>query len=159
MITDKIKLFIYNNSSIGYARQRGIEHSLGEYIAFIDSDCILPSSHWLTEMISGFEDSTIAGTWVLGKCDRSCSSIMRYSILSHPLRNHEPLIVNLENYIPIGTGHTIIRKKIIEQVGGFKDLQSAEDIEITYLIVKLGYKFKYMYGNEVLHYHVASFLN
>ena len=116
--TKKIKFYQYANSSIGYARQRGIEHCSGRIIAFIDSDCVLPNEFWLSEMLKGFNKTNIAGTWVLGKYNKNDSSIMRYSILSHPLRGHEPLIVGKQNYIPNGTGHTLIKKDIIETVGG-----------------------------------------
>jgi len=151
-----IFFFEYRNSSIGFARQKGIEHSSGEYIAFIDSDCILPSRSWLSRMLYGFNAPNVAGTWVLGKYRKEDLGIMRYSILSHPLRGHEPPIVGKENYVPIGTGHTIIRKDLINNVGGFRDIKAAEDIELTYSLVNAGYVFRYMPGNEVVHYHVTS---
>ena len=154
--TKKIKFYQYANSSIGYARQRGIEHCSGRIIAFIDSDCVLPNEFWLSEMLKGFNKTNIAGTWVLGKYNKNDSSIMRYSILSHPLRGHEPLIVGKQNYIPIGTGHTLIKKDIIETVGGFKDIPASEDVELTYSIVEKGYYFRYIPGNEVIHYHITS---
>lgn len=155
---DNIQMFVfgYPNSSIGMARQKGVEHSRGEICAFIDSDCVLPHEAWLKNMLYGFDMPEIAGTWVLGAFSKSDPSLMRYSILSNPNRGKVPELVGYENYIPIGTGHTLIRRDKILQVGGFKDIPGGEDIDLTYELVKKGYKFRYIYKNEVYHYHVTS---
>jgi len=153
---NNVKVFEYPNSSIGMARQKGVEHSKGDFCAFIDSDCVLPSETWLKNMLDGFNKPEIVGTWVLGAFSKSDPSLMRYSILSNPHRETVPELVGYENYIPIGTGHTIIRKDKIFEVGGFKDIPGGEDVDLTYELVKRGYKFRYIYGNEVYHYHVTS---
>ncbi len=43
-----------------YARNRGIEASKGEILAFTDDDCVL-STGWLQELVRGFEDDGIGG--------------------------------------------------------------------------------------------------
>lgn len=153
---NNVKIFEYPNSSIGMARQKGVEHSKGEFCAFIDSDCVVPSETWLKNMLDGFNSQEIVGTWVLGTFSKSDPSLMRYSILSNPNRGKVPELVGYENYIPIGTGHTIIRKNKILEVGGFKDILGGEDVDLTYELVKRGYKFRYIFGSEVYHYHVTS---
>jgi glycosyltransferase involved in cell wall biosynthesis len=153
----RIKLFVYPASTIGFARQKGSEHSDGEYCAFIDSDCVLPSENWLVNMMEGFSDSRVVGTWTLGTYHRTDPSIMRYSIISNPLRKNPPDLICLANFVPVGTGHTIIRKEEMLDVGGFKDLSAAEDIDLVYRLVKEGYYFKFIPNAEVLHYHVTSF--
>jgi glycosyltransferase involved in cell wall biosynthesis len=153
----KLKLFIYPGSTIGFARQKGTEHSLGEYCAFIDSDCVLPSESWLAKMMEGFNDPIIVGTWTLGTYHKQDPSIMRYSIISNPLRKHPPDLVGLENFVPVGTGHTIIQKNEILAAGGFQDLLAAEDIDLVYRLVVKGFFFKFIPNVEVYHYHVTSF--
>jgi GT2 family glycosyltransferase len=82
---------------------------------------------------------------------------MRYSIISNPLRKHPPDLVDLANFVPVGTGHTIIRRNEILEAGGFRDLPAAEDIDLVYRLVSKGYFFKFIPNAEVYHYHVTSF--
>jgi len=45
------------------AKAVGLKHAHGDYVAFIDSDNILPTSNWLTEMITPLEsDTTLIGS-------------------------------------------------------------------------------------------------
>jgi glycosyltransferase involved in cell wall biosynthesis len=152
-----MSVFTYPGSSIGVARQKGTEHSNGEYCAFIDSDCVLPSNDWLSEMMKGFTGPDIAGTWTLGAFHKNDPSIMKYSILSNPLRGQIPGLVGRDNFKPIGTGHTVIRKREILVAGGFRDLPAAEDIDLIWRIAENGALFRYIAGVEVYHYHVTSF--
>jgi glycosyltransferase involved in cell wall biosynthesis len=43
-----------------YARNRGIEESKGEILAFTDADCVVTTG-WLRELVQGFEDDGIGG--------------------------------------------------------------------------------------------------
>lgn len=45
---------------IPYARNRGIEASCGQIIAFTDADCVV-STGWLRELVRGFEEEGIGG--------------------------------------------------------------------------------------------------
>lgn len=149
--------FVYPNTSIGRARNLGMQHVRGNFILFLDSDCVLPFPNWISEMIAGFNSDKIAGVFTFGKYSLQDPSILRYSILSNPYRRTiQDQFIGYHNYIPIGTGHIIIRRQLIDDVGGFKDLIAAEDIEITNNIIHLGYLFRYMPGLEVFHYHVTS---
>lgn len=156
--SSKLHFFIYPKTTIGKARSHGMSHVQGEFVVFLDSDCVLPNSDWLSNMLTGFNSTQIAGVFTFGKYDPKDPSILRYSILSNPFRNsiNNPLIGS-DNYIPIGTGHIIIQRKLIEDAGGFKDLIAAEDIEVTQTLAKQGYLLRYMPGLEVHHYHVSSF--
>lgn len=158
--SQRIKVVPAPGSSIGYARQIGTETSRGDIIAFIDSDCELPSDSWLSEMLSGFDSPEIAGVWTLGAFHPDDPSVMRYSILSNPIRDRISRLdgnaITRDTYIAVGTGHILMRRDIIQEAGGFLDINAAEDIDLTYRIVNLGYKLRYKKGCEVFHYHVSS---
>ncbi|MGV8130097.1 MAG: glycosyltransferase [Methanolinea sp.] len=153
----RVQYYTYPKTTIGKARDHGMRHVQGSFIVFLDSDCVLPNPDWLSNMISGFNSDKIAGVFTFGKYDAKDPSILRYSILSNPYRKSiiEPLIGS-DNFIPIGTGHIIMRRDLIENAGGFKDLIAAEDIEITLTLANQDYLFRFMPGLEVHHYHVTS---
>ena len=53
-----VKLVYENYGTVGGARQVGLEHAQGEYIAYTDSDCI-PQTTWLENLVKGLDNETI----------------------------------------------------------------------------------------------------
>lgn len=152
-----LKLYEYPGDTIGRSRQIGVEKSEGVICAFLDSDCVLPNENWTKEMTEPFEDESVGGTWTFGTFSRSDPSIMRYTILCHPYRQIEvPKKITRENFLPVGTGHILLRKKAITEAGGFKDVSAGEDIDLIYRIVQKGYSLVYLENCAVYHYHVKS---
>ena len=50
---------IYENyGTVGGARQVGVEHARGEYVAFTDADCI-PRKDWLENLVREFDDGIV----------------------------------------------------------------------------------------------------
>ena len=153
----RVQYNTYPKTTIGKARDHGMRHVKGSFVVFLDSDCVLPNPDWLSNMLSGFNTDKIAGVFTFGKYDPKDPSILRYSILSNPYRKSVIVpLIGSDNFIPIGTGHIIMRKDLIENAGGFKDLIAAEDIEITQTLANQDYLFRFMPGLEVHHYHVTS---
>jgi len=163
-----IRTIITEPCTIGKARQIGVEAAEGEIMAFIDSDCVLTSENWLSTMVEPFETGghIITGSkigkknpecesiwvppeeidvvWTLGTFHSSDPAIMRYSILSNPY-NPE---------IPPGTGHTLIRKSAIIRAGGFRDINSCEDLD---LMRRLQGRIVYIAECGVYHYYAITF--
>jgi glycosyltransferase involved in cell wall biosynthesis len=159
-------IYTENNTSIGKARQIGVENSQGETIAFVDSDVELPHNDWLKNMskplkhvifIAGYgltdENyiNNIAGVQTLAKCKPNDPWILKrvhekFDYLHHTIDKNSNEIV--------GTSHILIRKKLIEDVGGFRNIGSAEDLEVTKAIMERGYKFIYLSEEKCYHYHV-----
>ena len=144
-------------STIGTARQVGVEKAKGDFIAFVDSDCELPDSSWLTKMMKPFFQKTTAVTWTMGDYKATYPSIARYTILSDRSSNGRlPTAVTARNYMPVGMGHTVVRKSVIDEVGGFKDMVAAEDIYLTKEIVNAGHSLVHVDAN-VYHLHATSY--
>jgi glycosyltransferase involved in cell wall biosynthesis len=154
-----VRLHEFAGCGIGKSRQIGVEISTGEICAFVDSDCELPDFSWTDKMVTPFLKSPqVGGTWALGAFKKEYPSIARYSILQHPYRrNGIPELVGADNYIEIGTGHTLLKRNSILEVGGFPDYKSREDVDLTYRIAKAGYTFVYVKNCEVYHLHVTTF--
>lgn len=138
---------------IGIARQNGVDRATHDLIAFIDSDCVLPDSCWLRRMVDSL-GGVIVMSWAPGMAHPDSPWINRYALKTHPL-THPPEIITKRNYTPVGTGHCVIRKDVIEEVGGFKPLAAGEDVDLTRRIVDAGYALRFV-PLGVYHYHVKS---
>ena len=59
----RIRVFHQENQGAGPARNLGIEHAAGEYIAFMDSDDYYPTDHALSDLLTAArdKDATICG--------------------------------------------------------------------------------------------------
>lgn len=154
-----VRLYEFAGYSIGKSRQIGVDISTGEICAFIDSDCELPDCSWTIKMVEPFLNSkNVGGTWTLGAYKKEYPGIARYSILQHPYRRKEiPEFVGADNYVEIGTGHTLLKRSAILEVGGFPDLKAKEDVYVTVRMVKAGYTFVYVENSEVYHLHTTTF--
>ena len=139
---------------IGEARQRGVDISSGKYVAFIDADCVIAHPGWLGYMVQNI-NGQVAMVWAPGRIPPVCSWINRYALQTHPLAN-PPQFISRENYVPVGTGHCVIRRDVIDEICGFKPLDAGEDIDLTRRIVDAGYLLRFV-PIGVYHYHVASF--
>lgn len=141
--------------SVGLARKTGSDAASGEILAYIDSDVELPYDIWLENMHKPFiEYPDIAGVQTLAKCRPTDPPILKKI---HARFEYKDKVIGIDNYQPIGTSHLLIKKDILESVGGFKDVFSGEDIELMKSIMKLGYKFIYLKEEKCYHYHVDSY--
>jgi glycosyltransferase involved in cell wall biosynthesis len=92
--TDKIYPNLLRTGEAGKAV--GVKHSMGEIIALIDSDNILPEKDWFTRMAAPFDDQEIAGTEPLYYTFRPEDGIItRYCAL---MGMNDPLCLFMGNY-------------------------------------------------------------
>lgn len=142
-----------SDTSIGKARQIGIDNSKGEIIAFVDSDVELPHNNWLRNMSEPLSDETVAGTQTLAKYHENDPWILKRVHNSFEYKNK---IIDKEHYEIIGTSHILIKKNLIYEVGGFRDIHSSEDLEVTKAIMDKGYNFIYLSEEKCYHYHIDN---
>ena len=142
------------DTSIGKARQIGLEISRGEILAFIDSDVELPHENWLINMSKPLQDETVAGVQTLAKCKDTDPAILKKIHSSFEYKN---TVIDIDHYEIVGTSHLLIRKELIERVGGIRDICSSEDLEVTKKIMQSGYKFIYLPTEKCYHYHVDGY--
>jgi glycosyltransferase involved in cell wall biosynthesis len=135
----RIKLIQQKNSGVCVARNRGVEESTGEYIAFLDADDV-----WLPEKLSvqmqGFQASTKAvfsncGMRLIdldGECVGTLTEGKSGDVSTYLLSFDGPAVVGAAS-----TG--IVSRKVFESVGGFDPrLSTAADWDFCFRVAQLG---------------------
>lgn len=99
-----------------WARQKGFEESKGEYLAFIDSDCLIPEL-WFEKIIKEFNKNTKIVA-ISGPC--------RYYDLGLAPRLTAGLIwwiTSIPAYLSVGylllSGNFVVKKDALNKIGGF----------------------------------------
>ncbi|KKP77930.1 MAG: Glycosyl transferase family 2 [candidate division WS6 bacterium GW2011_GWF1_35_23] len=126
-IDEKIKYYRNSvNKQKSYSRNRGVKVSVGEYVAFLDSD-----DEWLPEklerQISSLEDKYVG-------CFTGAYKVLgEKKIARHPVIKESLLLDILKNRISISMGSTcLVKKDIFERVGGFREEMTVnEDLELA----------------------------
>ena len=132
------------------ARNRGIEASHGEIIAFTDADCVVEPS-WLSELVRGFSEnsvSAVAGE-VIAYPPRTRPE--RYMALKRPcwqkaaLASDRPYIV---------TANVAFRRQTFERIGLFDPrFLTGEDQDFGWRFFRAGLGLRYCAAAVVRHRH------
>lgn len=154
------RVIFEEKGTISYARDLGVKHAKGDFIAFTDADCIV-AKNWLNELLRVFEDdkmqriAAVGGPNLtpeddseFGKCVGDVLFFLskagaRYGFTSNEIKEvyHNP------------TCNVMYRKKVLKEVGGFNhELITVDDEELDYRIRKKGYRILFNPNAIVWHY-------
>ena len=135
------------------ARNRAAEEARGDFLIFLDSDCLIPPGY-----LKEVEQSLGEHNWdAFGGPDAAHSDFtvlqkaISYSMTSllttGGIRGKEK---HVGEYHPRGFNMGI-RKSVFEAVGGYSEFRCGEDIELSIRIIKEGYKVGFIPGAHVYH--------
>ena len=120
-----------NNGIIAASRNHGISMAKGEYLAFLDSDDM-----WMPEKLSICLNTLNKG------CDLVCHGLLWFGNRSE--RNHYYGPANRSSFDKllyegncIATSATIVRKELVQEVGGFSERSEVVTAEDYHLWLKL----------------------
>jgi len=133
------------------ARNLGVRHAQGEYIAFTDDDCTV-HPQWLNELLAGFDGDQVAA--VGGAVhSRSRNLVALYQehrqIFRANLSGEEvpPFVI---------TGNSCYRRQSFLEVDGFDEAikhPGGEDPDLSWRIVAKGYQLRFTANAIVYHLH------
>jgi cellulose synthase/poly-beta-1,6-N-acetylglucosamine synthase-like glycosyltransferase len=142
------------------ARNRALEESDAELIAFLDAHCVL-NSQWLVRMAAHFTDEAVGGCQARIDNRASNPRLQRYLTRSGLLANtrvlDDTVRGELNIYPWILSGNSMYRRSAVQTVGGFDEsLPACEDVDLAWRVVLLGYRLEYEDAAVAVHHNSDS---
>ncbi len=125
-----IKVITKENGGVSSARNIGIKHSAGNYIAFLDSDDIwLP--HKLEKQIRVFEENPDISLVYTDQYLNIDGKNLEQTRFERNAPNKRMSLPGFVDYTPIHTSTVLVKKEVLDKVGNFsEELKVHEDSEL-----------------------------
>jgi len=157
-----VKVILNPKQTVAPARNIGFLNSLGEYIAFTDADCIFDRG-WLKEALKYFKDYNVAGVsgpTITPKEGTSFNQAIKalYSLANRFCGSvHQEEVRELKIVNDLPGCNAIYRRQYLSKVMPIdENLLTAEDVEMNFRLVRLGYKLLSCPDIIVYHYRRAT---
>jgi len=150
------KVIYQDYGAAGAARQIGVAHAEGEYLAFTDADCI-PGKDWLKKLAGGFDEGIVGvggGIKNIGQGIWTNSINLAFATFLGSGRSVQGGASFSDRFVKSISGcNSMYRKSDLQRAGGFDpDLSGADETELNARLLKLG-KLRYVSDAIVLHDH------
>jgi GT2 family glycosyltransferase len=143
------------NAGPAAARNAGYRAAHGAFICFTDSDCV-PDREWVERLLSGFKDketAVISGTYGIANPQHRLARGVHAEICYR----HQKRMPDYPK--AFGSYNFCIRRTALEAVGGFDVCYrqaSGEDNDLSYRLLKSGYRIFFCREARVAHHHPVS---
>ncbi len=142
-----------NTTGPAAARQRGVEVARGDYLAFIDDDC-LPANDWLRVMARytiDYPDCIIGGKTVNSLKENLFSTTSQLIVdIVYNHYNHNPQEAHF-----FATNNMVVPAKQFQKLGGFNtSFKTSEDRELCNRWLHNGWQM--IFAKEAIMYHAHS---
>ena len=139
----KIKLLHSSASTVSGVRNAGAKESKGEFLAFLDSDCIAPA-WWLKKASERIKE----GWDALGGWGRTIAGMSKLIMLWND--SVRPRVDGKISWIP--SCDLFIRRRLFNAIGGFSEqFVTTEDVEFCSRVKKAGVEIGYFSDLDVVH--------
>ena len=138
------------------ARNNGWRTSGGEAICFIDSDCV-PSKNWVSGLVRNFYEDKLGA--VAGSYNVESSRYLLDKTVHYEIRYRHSMMPAYIN--SFGTYNVLIKRSVLQELEGFDPAYytaSGEDSDLSYRIIKAGYRIYFEKETLVSHRSMLRFL-
>ena len=141
---DKLQLnFIYRKGlGISESRNLGVENAKGDFVVFIDSDCVIPPQYF-SEIEKFLNENPVdafggpdAARQDFTLAQKAINYVMTSFLTTGGIRGKAKRVSKFE----LRGFNMGISKKIFKAIGGYSGLKVAEDIDLSMRLHKAGYK-------------------
>ncbi|MBU2534749.1 MAG: glycosyltransferase [Chloroflexota bacterium] len=151
-----VKVFYQDYGAAGAARQIGVEHAEGEYLAFTDGDSI-PGRDWLKNLVGGFDEGVVGvggGIQNIGQGIWTNSINLAFATFLGSGRSVQGGASFSDRFVKSISGcNSMYRKSDLLRAGGFDpNLSGADETELNARLLKSG-RLRYVSDAAVLHDH------
>jgi GT2 family glycosyltransferase len=155
-----IRYFYEKGLGISDSRNLGADKAKGEYLIFMDSDCIV-SSGYFNNVNKFLSENRVQGFTGPDKAHSSFSTVQK--AINYAMTSHFTTGGIRGQKIHIGKIHLRgfnmgILKDAFIKINGFSGLKVGEDIDISMRFQKAGYKAALIYNAYVYHKRKTNFL-
>ena len=137
----RIKVLTQINAGKGAALNLGIRNATGEVLMFVDADGIF-SRYTVEEMLQGFEDGrtgAVCGDDRPVNLNRVQTRMLAF--ISHIGTGMVRRALTMIGCLPIVSGNIgAFPRKVVEEIGLFREDTVGEDLELTWRVHKAGYR-------------------
>jgi len=133
--TFPIKYIVEPKVTIARLRNIGAQRTSGSILAFLDADCLVPTT-WIINCLEILEDPSIGATGCWYQLPPNPTFTERTWDIVTKLRREK---VGDIDWVP--SGDLIVRRNVFEQINGFdENLITSEDVDICRRIRSTGYR-------------------
>lgn len=138
----------------GHARNTGISHAKGKYLAFLDCDDVILPQKFIRDLRIFESNPEVDFVFCRAKRFYQDGRELLHPITSiKPGINHPPALgmIWLRNFFCLqGPGSVVVKKNVIDSLGGFDTAITGED---AFLFIRMGLKYTgYFYNETFFHY-------
>lgn len=137
------------------ARNNGWRNSKGKALCFVDADCI-PYKDWITKLVQHYNKDNVGA--VAGSYSLKGSKYLFDKFVHYEIKYRHSMMPEFTN--SFGTYNVLIKRSVLEELGGFDPLYwcaSGEDSDLSYRIIKAGYKIYFEKKALVSHHNILKF--
>ena len=146
-----VRYLYQENAGPAKARNNGWKAASGGIVCFTDSDCI-PRPNWVSALLDGFESddiAAVAGSYDIGNQESFLARCIHLEIKDRHAKFGREIRA-------FGSYNVAIRRTVLERTGGFNEsyrFPSGEDNDLSYRILKAGYRIAFRGNALVAHRH------